>query len=158
MRTLDQIAEGVRSMWGTLRAATATIRQAQNLQREREDAQRERERARREQERQQQRERRREERRGQDRRYHRGDAGERWSPGGRDLFTILEISPASLEGKTTAEENKIVQKAFRRLAMRYHPDKNPGDKEAEMRFREVNKAYEVLHDPHKRARYMSWQR
>lgn len=46
-----------------------------------------------------------------------------------------------------------IKKAYRKLAMRYHPDRNPGDKDAERRFREVNSAYEVLRDDEKRAAY-----
>jgi molecular chaperone DnaJ len=46
-----------------------------------------------------------------------------------------------------------IKKAFRQLAKKYHPDLNPGDKEAEAKFKEVNEAYEVLSDKEKRARY-----
>lgn len=46
-----------------------------------------------------------------------------------------------------------IKKSFRRLAMKYHPDRNPGDKEAEANFKEAKKAYEVLSDPQKRAAY-----
>ncbi len=46
-----------------------------------------------------------------------------------------------------------VKKAYRRLAREYHPDANPGDKESEMKFKEVKEAYDVLSDPNKRARY-----
>ncbi len=47
----------------------------------------------------------------------------------------------------------IIKKAFRKLAMKYHPDRNKGNKEAEEKFKEINEAYEVLSDPQKRARY-----
>jgi len=46
-----------------------------------------------------------------------------------------------------------IRKAYRKLAMQYHPDKNPGDKKAEEKFKEINEAYQVLSDKEKRARY-----
>jgi curved DNA-binding protein len=46
-----------------------------------------------------------------------------------------------------------IKGAYRKLAMQYHPDRNPGDKQAEERFKEMNEAYQVLSDPQKRARY-----
>ncbi len=63
----------------------------------------------------------------------------------RDYYEVLGIS-------RDATENDI-KKAYRKLAMQYHPDRNPGDKEAEERFKEVSEAYEVLKDPEKRRRY-----
>jgi curved DNA-binding protein len=50
-------------------------------------------------------------------------------------------------------DEKEIKKAFRKLAQQYHPDKNPGDKSAEARFKEINEAYTVLSDPDKRAKY-----
>lgn len=56
-------------------------------------------------------------------------------------------------GVTRNASETEITKAFRRLAMKYHPDRNPGDKAAEHRFKEAKEAYEVLCDPQKRAAY-----
>lgn len=63
----------------------------------------------------------------------------------RDYYEILEVSK-----NATPEELK---KAYRKQALRFHPDKNPGDKESEDKFKEAAEAYEVLNDPNKRSRY-----
>lgn len=63
----------------------------------------------------------------------------------RDYYEILEISR-----EAGADE---VKKAYRRMAVKYHPDKHRGDKEAEEKFKEIGEAYEVLSDPQKRAAY-----
>jgi molecular chaperone DnaJ len=63
----------------------------------------------------------------------------------RDYYEVLEIS-------RTADDGEI-KKSYRRLAMRYHPDRNPGDASAEERFKEISAAYEVLSDPQKRQAY-----
>lgn len=63
----------------------------------------------------------------------------------RDYYEVLEISKTS-----TVEE---IKKAYRKKAVQYHPDKNPGDKSAEEKFKEVAEAYEVLSDEQKRAKY-----
>ena len=63
----------------------------------------------------------------------------------KDLYTILGVSK-----QASAEE---IKKAFRKKAMQYHPDKNPGNKEAEEKFKEINLAYETLKDPKKKQYY-----
>src|ERR1700730_321848 len=52
----------------------------------------------------------------------------------------------------SADEGEL-KSAFRKLAMKWHPDRNPGDKNCEARFKEINEAYEILKDPHNRAAY-----
>ncbi|MCF8359360.1 MAG: molecular chaperone DnaJ [Prolixibacteraceae bacterium] len=63
----------------------------------------------------------------------------------RDYYEVLEVSK-----NATAEE---IKKAYRKKALQYHPDKNPGDKTAEDKFKEAAEAYEVLSNPDKRQRY-----
>src|ERR1700694_237007 len=58
----------------------------------------------------------------------------------------------TLEVERNADESKL-KAAFRKLAMKWHPDKNPGDVASEVRFKEINEAYEVLKDGDKRAAY-----
>jgi curved DNA-binding protein len=62
-----------------------------------------------------------------------------------DYYQIL-----GLKKTATADE---IKKAYRKLAVKYHPDKNPGNKEAEEKFKEINEAYAVLSDPQKKAQY-----
>ena len=61
----------------------------------------------------------------------------------RDYYDILGV-------KNDADEGEL-KSAYRKLAMKYHPDQNPDDAEAEAKFKEVNEAYETLKDPQKRA-------
>lgn len=63
----------------------------------------------------------------------------------RDYYEVLGVSRTSTEIELKA--------AFRKLAMQHHPDRNPGDKECEHRFKEINEAYDVLRDGDKRAAY-----
>lgn len=65
--------------------------------------------------------------------------------GKRDYYDILGVGP-------TASEEEI-KRSYRRLALKYHPDRNPGDRQAEDRFKEAAEAYEVLRDPEKRRLY-----
>lgn len=75
----------------------------------------------------------------------------------KDYYKIIGV-----ERSASADE---IRKAYRKLALKYHPDRNPGDKAAEDRFKDLNEAYQVLSDETKRARYnqlgseySSWQR
>ena len=63
----------------------------------------------------------------------------------RDYYEVLEVTKTA-----TAEE---IKKAYRKKAIQFHPDKNPGDKEAEEKFKEAAEAYDVLSNPDKRSRY-----
>ena len=63
----------------------------------------------------------------------------------RDYYEVLGVSKGA-----SADE---IKKAYRKMAIKYHPDKNPGDKEAEEKFKEASEAYDVLSDADKRARY-----
>jgi len=63
----------------------------------------------------------------------------------KDYYATLGVTKASTE--------KEIKQAFRKLARKHHPDVNPGDKQAETRFKEINEAYEVLGDPAKRKKY-----
>ncbi len=63
----------------------------------------------------------------------------------QDLYEVLGLQ----KGASDAE----IKSAFRKMAMKYHPDKNPGDKSAEEKFKEINEAYSVLSDPDKKTKY-----
>jgi molecular chaperone DnaJ len=63
----------------------------------------------------------------------------------RDYYEVLGVN------KTASEDE--IKKAYRKIAIKYHPDRNPGDKEAEEKFKEAAEAYDVLHDPQKRQQY-----
>jgi curved DNA-binding protein len=63
----------------------------------------------------------------------------------KDYYATLGVSKAATE--------KEIKQAYRKLARKYHPDVNPGDKRAETRFKDINEAYEVLGDPAKRRKY-----
>ena len=63
----------------------------------------------------------------------------------RDFYEVLGVP------KNSSEDD--IKRAYRKLAMKYHPDKNPGDKSAEEKFKEATQAYEVLKDPKKRSQF-----
>src|SRR3989304_1906980 len=63
----------------------------------------------------------------------------------RDYYGLLGVAPTA-----SGEE---IKRAYRRLALRYHPDRNRGDKRAEERFKEISEAYAVLMDPGRRRQY-----
>ncbi|NBR32498.1 MAG: molecular chaperone DnaJ, partial [Sphingomonadaceae bacterium] len=62
-----------------------------------------------------------------------------------DYYELLEVSRTADDG--------TIKSAYRKLAMRFHPDKNPGCAESEAKFKAISEAYEVLKDPQKRAAY-----
>jgi curved DNA-binding protein CbpA len=61
------------------------------------------------------------------------------------LYRILEV--------TTNASDKEIKKAYKKLAKKWHPDKNPGNKLAEEKFKEISNAYDILSDPQKRETY-----
>jgi molecular chaperone DnaJ len=63
----------------------------------------------------------------------------------RDYYEILSV--------TRTADGEEIKRSYRRLAMKYHPDRNPGDADAELKFKECAEAYEILSDPAKRQRY-----
>jgi len=63
----------------------------------------------------------------------------------RDYYEVLGI--------VREADGEEIQRAYRKLAMQYHPDRNVGDAEAELKFKEAAEAYEILRDPDKRQRY-----
>ncbi|HYQ84557.1 MAG TPA: DnaJ domain-containing protein, partial [Rubrobacter sp.] len=62
-----------------------------------------------------------------------------------DLYKVLEVSKEASQDE--------IRRSYRRLARKYHPDANPGDRQAEERFKEIQQAYEVLSKPEKRREY-----
>jgi curved DNA-binding protein len=63
----------------------------------------------------------------------------------KDYYTVLGVAPDA--------DDQAIKQAYRKLARQYHPDVNPGDKQAEERFKEINEAYQALSDPERRRKY-----
>ena len=63
----------------------------------------------------------------------------------KDYYEVLGLQKGASDDE--------IKRAFRKLAIKYHPDKNQGNKEAEEKFKEINEAYQVLSDPEKKANY-----
>src|ERR1700750_640080 len=63
----------------------------------------------------------------------------------RDYYEVLAVERTA--------DGEVIKKAYRKMAVKYHPDKNPGDKTAEDKFKELGEAYEVLSNPDKRSAY-----
>ena len=61
----------------------------------------------------------------------------------RDYYEILGLSKSASDSE--------IKSSYRKLAMKYHPDRNPGDKKAEEKFKEISESYEILKDPQKKA-------
>src|SRR5256885_17172185 len=66
-------------------------------------------------------------------------------PPRRDFYEVLGVS------RDASDED--IKRAYRKMALKHHPDRNPGDKEAEENFKECSAAYQILSDPEKRAQY-----
>lgn len=62
----------------------------------------------------------------------------------KDYYAVLGLEKGASDDE--------IKRAFRKLAIKYHPDKNQGNKEAEEKFKDINEAYQVLSDPEKKAR------
>jgi curved DNA-binding protein CbpA len=65
----------------------------------------------------------------------------------RDYYDILGLSKSASDSE--------IKSSYRKLAMKYHPDRNPGDKKAEEKFKEISESYEILKDPQKRQHMIS---
>ncbi|MGB8657732.1 MAG: DnaJ domain-containing protein [Candidatus Zixiibacteriota bacterium] len=72
---------------------------------------------------------------------------EQWKCHWKDYYKILQVHPSA--------EPEVIEVAFKKLSLKYHPDQNKGSKEAEEKFKEINEAHETLKDPEKRGKYAS---
>lgn len=69
------------------------------------------------------------------------------------IFSLMNKNPYEILNVAKDADDAAIKRAYRKLVMKYHPDKNPGDKGSEEKFKEINNAFDILKDPQKRAAY-----
>ena len=71
----------------------------------------------------------------------------------KEAKDLVDAAPKVIKEDVKKEEAEEIKKKYRQIALKYHPDRNPGDDTSEIRFKEINEAYQVLSDKNKRAQY-----